>query len=84
MGIHYSFIIPVKKINTYIKEAVPEILKIKRTDYEILIFPDTADKTVGWEKADHKRRCSFIHIGSLQISPKSQIYYTQGSLYPKH
>ena len=50
MSISYSFIIPVKKINTYIKEAVPEILKIKRTDYEILIFPDTVDKTVGWEK----------------------------------
>jgi len=50
MGIHYSFIIPVKQINPYIKEAVPEILKIRRTDYEILIFPDTVDKTVGWEK----------------------------------
>lgn len=38
--IRYSFIVPVKAINGYIREAVPIILKIKRDDYEIIIYPD--------------------------------------------
>jgi len=38
--IKYSFIIPVKAINDYIKEAIPKILEIKREDYEIIIYPD--------------------------------------------
>jgi glycosyltransferase involved in cell wall biosynthesis len=39
----YSFIIPVKHINDYIRQSVPEILKIKRSDYEIIIYPDVID-----------------------------------------
>jgi glycosyltransferase involved in cell wall biosynthesis len=47
--IKYSFIIPVKHINDYIRQSVPEILKIKRDDFEILIYPDeTTDET--WPK----------------------------------
>ena len=38
MDKRYSFIIPVKYINDYIQEAIAEILKINRYDYEILIF----------------------------------------------
>lgn len=38
--IRYSFIVPVKAINGYIREAVPNILKIDRDDYEIIIYPD--------------------------------------------
>ncbi|KKT13258.1 MAG: Glycosyl transferase family 2 [Candidatus Falkowbacteria bacterium GW2011_GWF2_43_32] len=43
--IKYSFIIPVKTINDYIREAVPKILEIEsngvaRDDYEIIIYPD--------------------------------------------
>lgn len=38
--IKFSFIIPVKAINDYIREAVPNILKIERDDYEIIIYPD--------------------------------------------
>lgn len=67
MSIHYSFIIPVKQINTYIKEAVPEILKIRRNDYEILIFPDTVDKTVGWEKTQQ------IETGSIGPAEKRDL-----------
>ena len=37
----YSFIIPVKAINDYIREAIPEILKIARNDYEIIVYPDS-------------------------------------------
>lgn len=47
----YSFIIPVKEINPYVRESVPKILEIPRDDYEIIIYPDkgleTKDK---WEK----------------------------------
>ncbi|MFH1745400.1 MAG: glycosyltransferase family 2 protein [bacterium] len=38
--IKYSFIIPVKEINDYIKESVPKILKSRRDDFEIIIYPD--------------------------------------------
>ncbi|MFA6047620.1 MAG: glycosyl transferase [Parcubacteria group bacterium] len=38
--IKYSFIIPIKEINDYVRESVPEILKIPRDDYEIIIYPD--------------------------------------------
>jgi glycosyltransferase involved in cell wall biosynthesis len=45
----YSFIIPVKAINDYIHEAVPNILKISREDYEIIIYPDEATNET-WPK----------------------------------
>jgi glycosyltransferase involved in cell wall biosynthesis len=38
--IKFSFIIPVKEINEYVREAVPIILAIQRDDYEIIIYPD--------------------------------------------
>ncbi|OGI22328.1 MAG: hypothetical protein A2808_01025 [Candidatus Moranbacteria bacterium RIFCSPHIGHO2_01_FULL_55_24] len=47
--IKFSFIVPVKEINAYIREATPIILQIPRDDYEILIYPDEAtDET--WPK----------------------------------
>lgn len=42
MKIKYSFIIPVKEINDYIRESIPKILEIRRNDYEIIIYPDKA------------------------------------------
>lgn len=47
--IKYSFIIPVKKINDYIRETVPKILEISRNDYEIIIYPDEKSEEK-WEK----------------------------------
>jgi len=41
--IKYSFIIPVKSINDYIKENISNILKIERDDYEIIIYADDVD-----------------------------------------
>lgn len=38
--IRYSFIIPVKEINDYIREAVAKVLEIARDDYEIIVYPD--------------------------------------------
>lgn len=43
MKIKYSFIIPVKEINDYIRESIPKILEIDRSDYEIIIYPDFVD-----------------------------------------
>jgi len=48
--IKYSFIIPVKIVNDYIREAVGKILEIKRSDYEILIYPDEANSET-WPNA---------------------------------
>jgi glycosyltransferase involved in cell wall biosynthesis len=41
-NIKYSFIIPVKAINDYVRESVPKILEIDRNDFEIIIYPDKA------------------------------------------
>jgi len=45
----YSFIIPVKKINDYIRQSISEILKMVRDDFEILVY---TDETTGenWPK----------------------------------
>jgi glycosyltransferase involved in cell wall biosynthesis len=47
--VKYSFIIPVKEINDYVREAVSKVLEINRGDYEILVYPDetTAEN---WQK----------------------------------
>jgi len=45
-----SIIIPVKEINDYIRESVPEILKLDWPDYEIIIYPDKADSKHKWPK----------------------------------
>ncbi|MFH0814987.1 MAG: glycosyltransferase [Candidatus Falkowbacteria bacterium] len=39
----YSFIIPVKEINNYVREAVPKILEIGREDFEIILYVDIAN-----------------------------------------
>lgn len=46
---NYSFIIPVKEINDYIRESIPKILEINRLDYEIIIYPDKATEET-WPK----------------------------------
>ncbi|MFA6973586.1 MAG: glycosyltransferase family 2 protein [Parcubacteria group bacterium] len=49
--IKYSFIIPVKAINDYIRESIPKILEIPREDYEIIIYPDELDgQNYAWAK----------------------------------
>lgn len=45
----YSFIIPVKEINDYIRETVNKILEINREDYEIIIYPDKINAET-WKK----------------------------------
>jgi glycosyltransferase involved in cell wall biosynthesis len=49
--IKYSFIIPVKEVNDYVRESVPKILEIAREDYEIIIYPDYDHETTEtWPK----------------------------------
>jgi len=45
----YTFVIPVKEINGYIRESIPKILEIHRDDFEIIIYPDVANEEK-WEK----------------------------------
>ena len=47
--IKYSFIIPVKEINEYIRGSIPKLLLLAGDDFEILIYPDEViDET--WPK----------------------------------
>ncbi|HBU24703.1 MAG TPA: glycosyl transferase, partial [Candidatus Moranbacteria bacterium] len=46
----YSFIIPVKEINDYVRDNVSRILLFERGDFEIIIYPDKATEET-WEKA---------------------------------
>lgn len=48
--VKYSFIIPVKAINDYIREALPKILAIQRSDYEIIIYPNQLTTNESWDK----------------------------------
>ena len=45
----YSFIIPVKEINGYIRESIPSILSIDRDDFEIIIYLDITTNEI-WPK----------------------------------
>lgn len=47
--IKYSFIIPVKEINLYIRTNILKILSFKRKDFEIIIYPDEITKEI-WPK----------------------------------
>jgi len=47
--IKYSFIIPVKEINNYLRQCIAKILEIKGNDYEIIVYPDFIGKEK-WRK----------------------------------
>lgn len=55
----YSFIIPIKEINDYIRETIGEILSIRRDDYEVIIYPDQASSE-SWPKT---RQIATGHVG---------------------
>lgn len=64
--IKYSFIIPTKEINFYIRELVPKISVFSRDDFEIIIYPDAATDE-GWEKTRQ------IATGSLDPAGKRNL-----------
>lgn len=45
-----SIIIPVKKINDYIKESIPKILKLNYSQFEIIIFTDCEEPEFSFDK----------------------------------
>lgn len=45
-----SIIIPCIAVNDYIRESIPEILKLDWPDFEILIFCDKGDEENSWPK----------------------------------
>jgi glycosyltransferase involved in cell wall biosynthesis len=85
--IKYSFVIPVKAINDYIKETIAKLLSMPRDDFEILIYPDeVTDDT--WTKARQ--------IASGPVSPAAKrnlairdtdseiLIFIDDDAYPKH
>ena len=60
--IKYSFIVPVKEINDYIRETIQKILEIKRDDFEIIVYPDKATREI-WDKT---RQISTGRVGPAQ------------------
>jgi glycosyltransferase involved in cell wall biosynthesis len=56
----FSFIIPVKAINDYIRSTVPRILAITRDDYEVIIYPDIIDPNF---TAARTRQIATGHVG---------------------
>lgn len=53
--IKYSFIIPVKEINDYIRQSVPRILEIERNDYEVIVCTDEFEPSTGAINKDNNR-----------------------------
>lgn len=47
--IKYSFIIPVKEINDYIRNTVSKVLSLSEKDFEIIVYPDEVTNET-WEK----------------------------------
>ncbi|MCX6744434.1 MAG: glycosyltransferase [Candidatus Parcubacteria bacterium] len=60
--IKFSFIIPVKEINNYIRESIPKILDMKREDFEIIIYPDKINSE-SWPKT---MQITTGHIGPAE------------------
>ena len=47
--IKYSFIIPTKEINAYIRGLIPRLLDFDRDDFEIIVYPDKTTSE-SWKK----------------------------------
>jgi len=82
----YTFVIPVKEINNYIREAIPNILQIDRSDYEIIIYPDVANDET-WSKT---RQIATGHMGpaqkrnlALQDAKGEFLIFIDDDAYPK-
>ena len=85
--IRYSFIIPVKEINDYIRESVPKILEIPRDDFEIIIYPDkngATDET--WPKTrqiESDRRPSVKRSLSIRDARGDFLIFVDDDAYPE-
>jgi cellulose synthase/poly-beta-1,6-N-acetylglucosamine synthase-like glycosyltransferase len=84
--IKYSFIIPVKEMNDYVRGAVSRILSLSENNFEIIIYPDVATEEI-WEKT---RQIASGPIGPAQKrnmairDAKSEILvFIDDDAYPK-
>ena len=55
MAYFFSIIIPVRAVNDYIFEALPHLLALDYSDYEILIFPDELPPQEVLQQLEHPR-----------------------------
>lgn len=71
-----SIIIPVKEVNDYIRESVPEILKQDYEDFEIFIFPDVFSK-------DSFPKTKIIPTGNIGPAEKRDLAlkYADGEIF---
>jgi glycosyltransferase involved in cell wall biosynthesis len=85
--IKYSFIIPIKEINDYVRESVPEILKIPRDDYEIIIYPDHGYGTAqSWPKTkqiESDRRPSVKRSMAMKDAQGDFLIFIDDDAYPQ-
>jgi len=84
--IKYSFIIPVKEINAYIRDSIPNILALDRNNFEIIVYPDeiTGEQ---WEKT---KQIASGHIGpagkrnlAIRDAQGEVIIFIDDDAYPK-
>jgi cellulose synthase/poly-beta-1,6-N-acetylglucosamine synthase-like glycosyltransferase len=71
-----SIIIPVRKINHYIRESIPYLLDLDYEHYEILIFTD--------EPTDEKfKKTTIISVGNRGPAEKRDLAltYAQGEIF---
>jgi glycosyltransferase involved in cell wall biosynthesis len=47
--IKYSFVIPVKEINDFVRGAISSVLSLSKNDFEIIVYPDDITDE-NWEK----------------------------------
>ena len=87
MAVKYSFIIPVKEINDYIRESVPKILEISPDDYEIIIYPDHGHKTEeSWPRTrqiESYRKPSVKRSMAMKDAQGDFLIFVDEDAYPK-
>ena len=85
--IKYSFIIPIKEINDYVREAVPKILEIARDDFEIIIYPNKGCATnETWPKTrqiESDRRPSVKRSRAMVDAQGDFLIFIDDDAYPQ-
>jgi cellulose synthase/poly-beta-1,6-N-acetylglucosamine synthase-like glycosyltransferase len=85
-----AIIIPVKKINAYVRESVPRILNLRYRNFEVLVLPDVVD---GQESLADDDRVRIVPTGAvgpaekrdmaLQFSSAQLLAFLDDDAYPK-
>lgn len=85
--IKYSFIIPIKEINDYVRESVQKILEIERDDFEIIIYPDkdcsTSEEWPKTRQIESDRRPSVKRSQAMVDAKGDFLIFIDDDAYPK-